>query len=74
MASRIYGNPKVHKSDIPSRPIVSDIQGPTSKLDRSIPNNIAAVIKAKGGPRKIKPNYYELVKICNQSILFYLFS
>lgn len=32
VAPRIYGNPKLHKPDIPLRPIVSDIQGPTSSL------------------------------------------
>ena len=30
---KLYGNPKVHKANIPYRPIVSQIDGPTSRLN-----------------------------------------
>ena len=30
---KFYGNPKVHKANIPHRPIVSQIDGPTSRLN-----------------------------------------
>ncbi|XP_044755034.1 uncharacterized protein LOC123313987 [Coccinella septempunctata] len=36
IAPRIYGNPKLHKIDVPLRPIVSDVQGPTINLARFI--------------------------------------
>ncbi|XP_044760159.1 uncharacterized protein LOC123317619 [Coccinella septempunctata] len=32
----MYGNPKVHKENVPMRPIVSDVQGPTCKLSNYI--------------------------------------
>lgn len=36
VSPRMYGNPKVHKENIPMRPIVSDLQGPTCKLSNYI--------------------------------------
>ncbi|XP_044762033.1 uncharacterized protein LOC123319229 [Coccinella septempunctata] len=33
---RMYGNPKIHKENIPMRPIVSDVKGPTCKLSEYI--------------------------------------
>lgn len=32
ISPRIYGNPKLHKPDVPLRPIVSGVQGPTTLL------------------------------------------
>ncbi|XP_044764412.1 uncharacterized protein LOC123320976 [Coccinella septempunctata] len=36
IAPRIYGLPKIHKDDIPLRPIVSTINSPTSALDEYV--------------------------------------
>ncbi|XP_044744509.1 uncharacterized protein LOC123306525 [Coccinella septempunctata] len=36
VSPRMYGNPKVHKENVPMRPIVSDVQGPTCKLSNYI--------------------------------------
>lgn len=36
VSPRMYGNPKIHKENIPMRPIVSDVQGPTCKFSNYI--------------------------------------
>ena len=37
---KFYGNPKVHKANIPYRPIVSQIDGPTSRLNMLVDNSL----------------------------------
>lgn len=41
---RIYGLPKLHKPDIPLRPIVSSIQSPLYKLSKYLSNTITNII------------------------------
>ena len=43
-APRLYGQPKVHKPDIPLRPIVSFIGSPTYALSKKIVNILAPLV------------------------------
>jgi len=44
LAPRLYGQPKVHKPDIPLRPIVSFIGSPTYALSKKIVNILAPLV------------------------------
>jgi len=44
LAPRSYGQPKVHKPDVPLRPIVSFIGSPTYALSKKIVNILAPLV------------------------------
>ncbi|XP_045466655.1 uncharacterized protein LOC123675349 [Harmonia axyridis] len=54
VSPRMYGNPKIHKENVPMRPIVSDVQGPTCKFS----NYIAQILTEAYDQDNA---YYELV-------------
>lgn len=47
LSPKIYGMPKIHKTGIPLRPVVSCIQSPTYKLEKYLAKSLSNIEKSK---------------------------
>jgi hypothetical protein len=60
---RIYGQPKIHKKDIPLRPILSAIGAPTHALYFFLANNLQSFIGKTSSFIKDSSNFIQKNKI-----------
>ena len=56
-----YGNPKVHKQNIPLRPIISQIDGPTSRLNKLADNLLTTTEARVDNLIKDTPSFLNMV-------------